>query len=176
MVSRVVDRLRSVVCATSPPGGKHSVRNRRSSVGDVHTKSFEVRWDEVDPNQHMRHTVYLTYGADARVDVFNQNGIEFGSQVLGAVAPVLFREEAVYRREVRFGESVQVRTSVTKLSDDAGRWSMRHEVIRPDGELAATIEADGAWIDLATRKLAVPPPDVAAAFRALFDRAQADAD
>lgn len=137
----------------------------------MHTKRFEVRWDEVDPNQHMRHTVYLTYGADARVDVFNRNGIEFGSQGMGEVAPVLFREEAVYRREIRFGDVVEVRTSVTKLTDDAGRWSMRHEVLRPDGELAATIEADGAWIDMTTRKLAVPGPDIAAAFRALYEQA-----
>jgi len=137
----------------------------------VHTKTFEVRWDEVDPNQHMRHTVYLTYGADARVAIFNNNGIEFGVNGIPDVAPVLFREEAIYRREVRFGDTVEVRTTITKLSDDAGRWSMKHEVLRPDGELAATIEADGAWIDMTTRKLAVPPPDIASAFRALFDEA-----
>lgn len=138
----------------------------------MHTKTFEVRWEEVDPNQHMRHTVYLTYGADARVDIFNRNGIEFGLNGIPDVAPVLFREEAIYRREVRFGDTVEVRTTITKLTDDAGRWSMQHEVLRPDGELAATIEADGAWIDMATRKLAVPPPDVAAAFRALYDEVE----
>lgn len=119
----------------------------------------------------MRHTVYLTYGADARVAIFNNNGIEFGVNGIPDVAPVLFREEAIYRREVRFGDTVEVRTTITKLSDDAGRWSMKHEVLRPDGELAATIEADGAWIDMTTRKLAVPPPDIASAFRALFDEA-----
>jgi acyl-CoA thioester hydrolase len=134
----------------------------------MHIKTFEVRWDEVDPNQHMRHTVYLTFGAQARVELFNRNGIEFTGTGLPDVAPVLFREEAIYRREIRFGQVVEVRTRVTALSDDAGRWSIRHEVMRPDGELAATIEADGAWINMQTRKLAVPPVNVAEAFRELF--------
>ena len=138
----------------------------------MYSKSFEVRWDEVDPNQHMRHTVYLTYGAQARMDVFQQNGIEFAASHMGDIAPVLFREEAIYRREVNLNDRIEIRTFVTKLSDDAGRWSMRHEVIRPDGQLAATIEADGAWIDLTTRKLAVPPPDTAERFRDLFTRDQ----
>ncbi len=139
----------------------------------MYSKSFEVRWDEVDPNQHMRHTVYLTYGAQARMDVFQQNGIEFAAVHMGDIAPVLFREEAVYRREVNLNDTIEVRTFVTKLSEDAGRWSMRHEIIRPDGQLAATIEADGAWIDLTTRKLAVPPVETAARFRDLFNRDQA---
>lgn len=134
----------------------------------MHTKRFEIRWDEVDPNQHLRHTVYLTYGADARMDIFRRNGIELSAVEMGGTAPVLFREEAIYRRELRMGDTAEVRTRVTKLSEDSGRWSMQHEIFRPDGELAATIEADGAWIDMAARKLAVPPPDVAAAFQALF--------
>lgn len=136
----------------------------------MHIKTFEVRWDEVDPNQHMRHTVYLTFGAQARVELFISNGIEFTGQALPDVAPVLFREEAIYRREIRFGQQVEVRTRVTALSEDAGRWSISHEVLRPDGELAATIEADGAWINMHTRKLAVPPEHVASAFRALFEK------
>lgn len=138
----------------------------------MYSKSFEVRWDEVDPNQHMRHTVYLTYGAQARMDVFARNGIEFSPSAMGGVAPVLFREEAVYRREVNLGDIIEVHTQVTKLSEDAGRWSMTHEILRPDGTLAATIEADGAWIDMTTRKLALPTPPVAQRFQELFAQAQ----
>ena len=120
----------------------------------------------------MRHTVYLTYGAQARMDVFQQNGIEFAASHMGDIAPVLFREEAIYRREVNLSDTIEVRTFVTKLSEDAGRWSMRHEIMRPDGQLAATIEADGAWINMTTRKLGIPSPETADRFRALFTRDQ----
>jgi len=44
---------------------------------------------------------------------------------------------------------------------------MRHDIFRPDGQLAATIDADGAWIDMLERKLAVPPEEIAALMRAL---------
>lgn len=54
-------------------------------------------WDEVDPNQHMRHTVYLTYGAEGRMAVFAENGIDFTTDGGIGIAPVLFREEAIYR-------------------------------------------------------------------------------
>ena len=33
---------------------------------------------------------------------------------------------------------------------------------------AATIDVDGAWIDMVTRKLALPPPDIAERMRALI--------
>ena len=111
----------------------------------MYSETFQIRWDEVDPNQHMRHTVYITYGAEARMAVFAENGIKFPTDGGVGVAPVLFREEAIYRR-----------------------WSMRHEIIRPDGQLAATIDVDGAWIDMVTRKLALPPPDIAERMRALI--------
>ena len=106
------------------------------------------------------------------MDVFARNGIEFSPSAMGGVAPVLFREEAVYRREVNLGDIIEVHTQVTKLSEDAGRWSMTHEILRPDGTLAATIEADGAWIDMTTRKLALPTPPVAQRFQELFAQAQ----
>ncbi|MEI2730204.1 MAG: thioesterase family protein [Candidatus Nanopelagicales bacterium] len=133
----------------------------------MYSQTFQIRWDEVDPNQHMRHTVYLTYGAEARMAVFAENGIDFTTDGGIGIAPVLFREEAIYRREVPIGARIEVRTEVTKISDDGGRWSMRHEIFRPDGQLAATIDADGAWIDMLERKLAVPPEEIAALMRAL---------
>ena len=66
----------------------------------MYSQTFQIRWDEVDPNQHMRHTVYLTYGAEARMAVFAENGIDFTTDGGIGIAPVLFREEAIYRREV----------------------------------------------------------------------------
>ena len=134
----------------------------------MYSETFQIRWDEVDPNQHMRHTVYITYGAEARMAVFAENGIKFPTDGGVGVAPVLFREEAIYRREVPIGARIEVRTEVTHISDDGGRWSMRHEIFRPDGQVAATIDVDGAWIDLVTRKLALPPPDIAERMRALI--------
>jgi acyl-CoA thioester hydrolase len=40
---------------------------------------------------------------------------------------------------------------------------MRHRILR-GGELAATVEVDGAWLDLAARKIVAPPADMVHAF------------
>jgi acyl-CoA thioester hydrolase len=40
---------------------------------------------------------------------------------------------------------------------------MRHRILRGD-ELAATLEVDGAWLDLRARKIVAPPPDLVRAF------------
>ena len=42
-----------------------------------------------------------------------------------------------------------------------------HTLYKADGRVAATVTVDGAWLDLDRRKLAVPPPDLAAAFAAM---------
>jgi acyl-CoA thioester hydrolase len=36
---------------------------------------------------------------------------------------------------------------------------MRHRILRA-GAVAATIEIDGAWLDLRARKIVVPPSDI----------------
>jgi acyl-CoA thioester hydrolase len=51
---------------------------------------------------------------------------------------------------------------VSALSDDASRWAISHELYRGDGQLSATIEVTGAWIDMVQRTLIAPLPHVAA--------------
>jgi acyl-CoA thioester hydrolase len=40
---------------------------------------------------------------------------------------------------------------------------MRHRILR-GADLAATIEVDGAWLDLRARKIVVPPEEMVSAF------------
>ena len=40
---------------------------------------------------------------------------------------------------------------------------MRHRILK-GADLAATIEVDGAWLDLKARKIVVPPADMVRAF------------
>lgn len=130
------------------------------------SSEFRVRWDEVDPIGHLRHTGYSAFAAQARIELFESVGITTDFAI-DRVAPILFREELTYRREIRLGETLRVHSQLTSLTPDADRWTITQEVFRHDGELAATVICDGAWIDLDSRKLAAPSATVAQQMREL---------
>ena len=69
------------------------------------------------------------------------------------IGPILFREEAVFRREIRLEDKVQITVKLVKATPDFSRWSVRHEFFKDNNTLAATVHVDGAWLDFITRKL-----------------------
>ncbi len=131
-----------------------------------------LRWADFDPNFHLRHSVYYDFGATARVAFLNALGIDAQLMTGHHFGPILFREEAVFRREVRPGDEIFINVLVTKLRRDGSRFSFRHEITRADGTLCAVMNVDGAWIDTQLRKLTTPPPAVAEA----MDKAEKAAD
>ena len=131
-------------------------------------KSFsipiQVRWSDIDQNRHLRHSAYYDYGATARIACFSQHGLTNLKFEELRIGPILFREEAIFKREIKFEDRVTVDVSVTRSTRDFARWSLRHQLIKEDGTLAAIINLDGAWIDILKRKLAVPDNFVQAVF------------
>jgi len=75
------------------------------------------------------------------------------------IGPLLFSEEERFLRELNAGDSLTVDLSISGLSDDGRKWSMRHQIWRGE-EVCAIIEADGAWLDLRRRRVSIPPADL----------------
>lgn len=123
---------------------------------DKFSLPIQVRWSDIDQNRHLRHSAYYDYGATVRIACFSQHGltnIKFEELRIG---PILFREEAVFKREIKFEDRITVDLEVTKATPDFSRWSVRHKFLKEDGTTAAIINLDGAWMDILARKLAVP--------------------
>ena len=119
-------------------------------------KSVEIRWGDLDSNQHVTHSKYYELGAHTRMSFMLEHGCSLDKMNESNFGPILFREECVFRRELNVGEVVQVNMKLTKARKDGSRWSVQHEIIKPDGTLAAVMNADLSWIDLTERKLTVP--------------------
>ncbi|WP_338704173.1 acyl-CoA thioesterase (plasmid) [Streptomyces sp. Q6] len=130
------------------------------------TKTFEVRWDDVDANGHLRNTRYLEYAASARLAILME--ADWSPQALrqAGLAPVTLSDDVRYRREVFPAEVVTVGTHVIGLSEDGSRWQFEHILTRASGERAAEVRTLGAWIDLGTRKITAPPAGLRAHFEA----------
>ena len=130
-------------------------------------KPIDIRWADLDPNFHLRHSVYYDYGAYCRVSFLEEHGLANMLMQQLNIGPVLFREEAVFRKEIRFGDKLNIGLRLVKAKKDFSRWTIRHELIKNENILAAVITVDGAWINTLQRKLATPPPIVISVFESM---------
>jgi len=124
----------------------------------------QVLWSQIDANQHMRHSAYGDVAAQARLNMLQSVGLKTTVLFNYKIGPVLFREELRYLREIALGDHIKVTCEVASSRADGSRWAIRHEIFRGDGIKAAVIIAEGAWIGLETRKLAVLPAEISDMF------------
>lgn len=132
-----------------------------------YSKPIQIRWADVDANRHLRHSAYYDYGALMRMLFLTEHGLGLQQMEAYQMGPILFREEAIFKREIMFDDSITMDVLCTKATADYARWSVRHQIVKADGTLAAIINVDGAWIDMAKRKLALPNPAIFSAFDAM---------
>ena len=129
----------------------------------THSQTYTVRWAELDPNGHMRHSAYADFAADQRVHWLASHGFDLRKFAELRIGPILFREETKYLKELHAGEQIRVEGHVTGGTPDGARWTIEHTIYKADGRVAATVTVDGAWLDLDRRKLTVPPAELAQA-------------
>jgi acyl-CoA thioester hydrolase len=120
------------------------------------SQSIQIRWADIDANRHLRHSVYYDYGASMRMIVLSEGGLTTKKLEEFMMGPILFREEAIFKREIMLEDKITVTVELTKTTSDFSRWSLRHQFLKGDGTLAALLTVDGAWIDLNKRKLTAP--------------------
>ncbi len=122
-------------------------------------KQVEIRWSDLDPNFHLRHSVYNDFGAYCRVAFLTENGITPEIMAKHFIGPILFREECIFKREIKFGDNIKIDLKVKGISFNAKKWIMMHELWKNDNELCAIITIEGAWMNTQLRKI-ISPPDI----------------
>jgi len=127
---------------------------------DSYVKPIEIRWSDLDPNFHLRHSVYYDYGAFLRISFLEEHGLTVSFMAQHHFGPILFREECVFKKEIRLGDSVSIDMQLLKAREDQSRWSIQHRILKNKEEVAAVLTVEGAWIDVLKRKLTAPPDAV----------------
>lgn len=123
----------------------------------VYKKSVEIRWSDMDPNFHVRHSIYYDWGAFCRIGFLYDHGFTPEIATQYQIGPIIFREECVFKKEIRFDDKVEVNVRLQKCNKKVSKWTMIHEIWKNETVLAAVITIDGAWMDLTKRKLGNPP-------------------
>ena len=65
------------------------------------------------------------------------------------------------------GEDITVNLIFIGASEKFERFKFKHQIIKANGVVSAEISVYGAWIDLAKRKLTMPPEDMIGIFNKL---------
>ena len=125
------------------------------------SKQLSFRWSDLDPNFHVRHSAYYDFGAQHRIEILESLGLTMKAFQIHHFGPILFREECVFRKELKLSDIITMHTTISKMTTDASRWSIVHEFKNTDDLVCATITVDGAWMDTKLRKLVNPVPQIA---------------
>lgn len=120
---------------------------------------IQVRWSDLDPNFHLRHSVYYDFGAQCRVAFLSKAGLTWQRMYQLQIGPILFREECIFKREIRLGDAVTVDLKLMKAKKDFSRFTIQHIIKKDPSTISAILTVDIAWINGVTRKLAVLPEE-----------------
>jgi acyl-CoA thioester hydrolase len=133
----------------------------------MYEKTMEVRWADLDPNRHLRHSAYPDYATHIRFSYLVDHGYHPSRFAELNYGPVILKETTTFLKEVGPGERITMDFRMSGMARDCSRFRMNHRAHRSDGVLAAVVEVEGAWMDLATRKLRPPEPALAELLGAL---------
>jgi len=134
---------------------------------DPFISEYDVRWNDIDANGHLRNTMYSEFAAQTRVNFMMAKGLLPAYLEKEQVGPILFREELIYHREIRVGDQIRVNLLLDGMTRDARKLHLINEIFRSDGIRACTIYTIVSWMDLQKRRIVSPPAAVADVFRTL---------
>ena len=124
-------------------------------------------WADMDANAPMANVAYMNKCVDSRMSYFTHSGFPAAEFARRRIGPVVRRDEIEYFREVALLESLTVTLALSGCAPDGSRFRLVNEVLRADGKVAARVRTEGGWLDLTTRKLTAPPPEILSALQAL---------
>ena len=125
---------------------------------------IQIRWSDLDPNFHLRHSVYYDWAALCRIEFLYKFGLTAEVMMKQQFGPILFREECIFRKEIKLGDKVTINLVLLQSKRDYSRWTIRHTIRKNGDTVAAILTVDGAWLDTVKRKLTIPPQETAHVF------------
>lgn len=121
---------------------------------------LDVRWADLDPNFHVLHSKYYDYGATSRMACLVQYGLTPQLMRENNLGPILLKESCEFRREIHFGDRLEVKLWISEHRPDYSRFTIEHEIIKNESILSARIRVDIAWIDTTLRKMTKLPDSI----------------
>ena len=129
-----------------------------------YSKTYEIRWSDLDANGHVNYAAYINAAGDVRYRFFSEHDFPPERFQQMGIGPVYTAIHAEFLREVLLGETVTITYTVSGFSPQGSRWKVHHDILKANGKKAVTLDVEGVIMNLTTRKLANPTPELLQAF------------
>src|SRR6266545_5627938 len=157
--------IRQVGCKGSEIFGDEPVNAPLRPDATPHLEDFpyrlsdNVRFADLDPNQHVNNAVYATYFETGRVTLMKDRS--YGLMPDG-LAWIMVRLDIHFRAELRWPGTIEMGLGVVKF----GRTSVTFDqVVFSEGKCVASAQSVSVLLDEATRKPTPLTPDILANFQ-----------
>lgn len=119
-------------------------------------KEFEIRWSELDANNHVANYSYTKFMNEVRIAYMLKNGVEKDFTDKRNMGPVVFHEHFHYIKEIKAFEKVKIDVQMKGHSEDFKFLNFVHHMYNSSGEISLYSEIMFGWMDLTSRKLVIP--------------------
>lgn len=123
----------------------------------MYTKSFEIRWSDLDANRHLANSSYQNFMSHTRMAFLVEKGFSQQELVKHNLGPVVFYELIFYFKELKPEDQVKVSLELKGLSQDGMFFQFEHNIYNQKGQNSARCEMMGSWLDLTSRQLTSLP-------------------
>jgi acyl-CoA thioester hydrolase len=125
----------------------------------MYTKEFEIRWNDLDLNNHLANSKYIELMSHTRMSFLTEIGMGLKEMHKHGLGPIVFYEHIYYFREIHLRDAIKVGLEVKGYSKDGRFVLFEHNFYNRKGENLANCEMLFSWINLETRKLGSVPDD-----------------
>jgi acyl-CoA thioester hydrolase len=127
---------------------------------ETYSGSYQIRWSDLDANNHVNYAAYIDSAGDLRYRFFIQHGFPPERFAQLGLGPIYTAMQARFLREVRMGETITITYSLAGLSPRGSSWKVHHDVIKSNGKKAVSLDLEGVLLNLSTRKPVPPIPEL----------------
>lgn len=132
---------------------------------DGYSKAYEIRFSDIDANNHVNYAAYIDAAGDLRYRFFIEHGYPPEKFAEMGIGPVYTSVHAEFLREVRMGETITVTYTLSGMSPSGVRWMVHHDVLKDNGKKAVTLDLEGTILNLSSRRPIPPPPELLQTFQ-----------
>lgn len=126
----------------------------------MYTKSFDIRWADLDANRHVANSSYVDLLSETRMSYLREHGFTQQYFQDHGIGPVIFTEEFFYIKEIRHGEKITITLELLANSKDFKYIKFSHCIFNQENKLSIYSETLFGWFDLKERKLLSPPNEM----------------
>lgn len=119
----------------------------------MYTKQFEIRWNDLDANQHLGNSKYTEFMSHTRMAFFNAQDLDLNTMNSYGLGPIVLYEHIYYFKEIHLNDTITVSLEVSGMTRDGRFMIIHHNFYNSDGQNLARGEMFFSWLNLKTRKL-----------------------